>query len=96
VATAALVGVQGLDSKTAIEQARLLSDATNIDRGDTLELARAATVAVYSPHGLTDLRLTRSREVSTHLVRAVRNLLPYHRRVLAHLDPRLAKSLAGG
>jgi transglutaminase-like putative cysteine protease len=96
VATASLVGVDGLDSKTAIEQARLLADATNIDRGDTLELARAATVAVYSPHGLTDLRLTRSREVSTHLVRAVRNLLPFHRRLLAHLDPRLAKSLAGG
>jgi transglutaminase-like putative cysteine protease len=96
VATATLVGVEGLDSRTAIEQARMLADATNIDRGDTLELARAATVAVYSPHGLTDLRLTRSREVSAHLVRAVRNLLPFHRRVLSHLDPRLAKALAGG
>ncbi len=96
VATASLVGVQGLASKTAVEQARAVADATNIDRGDTLELARAATVAVYSPHGLTDLRLTRSREISTHLVRAVRSLLPWHQRVRAHLDPRLAKELAGG
>lgn len=96
VATATLVGVDGLASKTAIEQARVLCDATNIDRGDTLELARAATVAIYSPHGLTDLRLTRSREVSAHLLHAVRSLLPIHRRVLAHIDPRLAKELAGG
>jgi transglutaminase-like putative cysteine protease len=96
VATASLVGVDGLESKTPIEQARALSDATNIDRGDTLELARAATVAIYSPHGLGDLRITRSREVSVHLIQAVRRLLPLHRRLLAHLDPRLAKELAGG
>lgn len=96
VATAALVGVPDLAAKTALEQARAVADATNIDRGDTLELARAATVAVYSPHGLTEHRLTRSAEISDHLVRAVRGLLPWHRRVLAHLDPRLARSLAGG
>jgi hypothetical protein len=55
------------------------------------ELARFVTRAVYAPQGVGEPAALRAAVLRTHLDEAARGLMPWHARLWARIDPRLAR-----
>ncbi|MEX0848082.1 MAG: DUF4129 domain-containing protein, partial [Ilumatobacteraceae bacterium] len=76
---------------TPLEYARTLEREMAVDVRSLVELARFVTRAVYSPQGVGEPAALRAAVLRTHLDEAAKNLMPWHARLWARIDPRLAR-----
>lgn len=90
-----LCGIHPRRGDTLVEHAGRIARSSGLDRNELRELASAATVSLYSEHQFDDKTLRRLRLVGRHLLASARAMLPFRRRLMTRLDPRLAWRLAG-
>ena len=95
VRTAALAGVSTRPSDTPVEAARRVSVQSGIDRHELAELASATTRVLYSPHTIDAETVVRCETIGRHVLHTARSMVPWQQRLLARVDPRLARRLAG-
>ncbi len=95
VATLDLAGIHPVPGETFLEHARRVAHRSGIDRRELHELASAATTAVYSGRPLDDETRRRITLIGGHLLATAASMVPWRRRLLARVDPRVAWRLTG-
>ncbi len=86
-----LAGAPAPGGATPLEYARTVERELGVDARSLTELARFVTRAVYAPAGVGEPAALRAAVLRTHLDEAARQLMPWHARLWARLDPRLAR-----
>ena len=91
-----LAGAPPLAGATPMEYSIAAEQATGVDHRMTGEIARAVTRAVYSPDGVDDLAAGQCEVLHDQIEELCRDRLPLSTRMMARLDPRLARLRAIG
>lgn len=76
---------------TPLEYARTVEREMPVDVRSLTELARFVTRAVYAPQGVGEPAALRAAVLRTHLDETARELMPWHARLWARIDPRLVR-----
>jgi hypothetical protein len=86
-----LAGASAPAGATPVEYARRVERELPVDARSLVELARFVTRAIYSPAGVGEPAALRAAVLRTQLDRTSREIMPWHRRLWARLDPRLER-----
>jgi hypothetical protein len=74
-----------------VEYAVEVEREMGVDHRSILELARFVTRAIYSPEGVGEPAALRAAVLRTHLDESSRERMPWHRRLITRVDPRLVR-----
>ena len=86
-----LAGAPAQGGATPVEYAARVERELAVDHRSLLELARFVTRAIYAPAGVGEPAALRAAVLRTHLDQTARGLMPWYRRILTRLDPRLVR-----
>jgi hypothetical protein len=87
-----IAGAPGAGGATPLEYSRLVESEIGVDSRVVGELARTVTRAVYAPLAVDDALADRSEQLEQQIDRLCQPLIPWTTRVLARLDPRVARA----
>ena len=87
-----VAGAPATGGTTPIEYSRLVERETGIDQRVVGELARTVTRAVYAPDGVDEAAARRSEQLEQQIDEICQPMIPLSTRILARLDPRIARA----
>ncbi|MEO5724164.1 MAG: DUF3488 and transglutaminase-like domain-containing protein [Ilumatobacteraceae bacterium] len=86
-----LAGAPAVAGATPLEHSAAVNRSTGVDRQLVAELARAVTRATYSPAAVEEAEARRCEQLEQQIDEACHSHIPWPTRLLARLDPRIAR-----